>query len=85
LTVSSWPELIEKRTSGLMQPQQAQRIREATERQFPDGINAYGTDALRFTFYSLAATGRDIKFDLGRIEGFATSATRSGTRRASCS
>ncbi|MDP5054972.1 MAG: valine--tRNA ligase, partial [Congregibacter sp.] len=62
--------LIEKRTSGLMQPQQAERIREATQRQFPEGINAYGTDALRFTFYSLAATGRDIKFDIGRIEGF---------------
>ncbi|WOJ96144.1 valine--tRNA ligase [Congregibacter brevis] len=62
--------LVEKRTSGLMQPQQAERIREATLRQFPDGINAYGTDALRFTFYSLAATGRDIKFDIGRIEGF---------------
>jgi valyl-tRNA synthetase len=63
-------ELLEKRTSGLMQPQQAERIREATRRQFPEGINAFGTDALRFTFYSLAATGRDIKFDLGRIEGF---------------
>ena len=62
--------LLEKRTAGLMQPQQAERIREATQRQFPEGINAYGTDALRFTFYSLAATGRDIKFDIGRIEGF---------------
>ncbi|MEM9314078.1 MAG: valine--tRNA ligase [Pseudomonadota bacterium] len=64
------PALIEKRTAGLMQPQQESRIREATNRQFPDGINAYGTDALRFTFYSLASTGRDIKFDIGRIEGF---------------
>ncbi|EAQ99408.2 valyl-tRNA synthetase [Congregibacter litoralis KT71] len=64
------PTLVEKRTSGLMQPQQAERIREATRSQFPNGINAYGTDALRFTFYSLAATGRDIKFDIGRIEGF---------------
>jgi len=63
-------QLLEKRTAGLMQPQQAERIREATRRQFPDGINAYGTDALRFTFYSLATTGRDIKFDIGRIEGF---------------
>ncbi|MEO1078025.1 MAG: valine--tRNA ligase [Pseudomonadota bacterium] len=62
--------LVEKRTAGLMQPQQENRIREATKRQFPDGINAYGTDALRFTFYSLASTGRDIKFDIGRIEGF---------------
>jgi valyl-tRNA synthetase len=62
--------LLEKRTTGLMQPQQAQRIREATQRQFPDGIAAYGTDALRFTFYSLASTGRDVRFDVGRIEGF---------------
>ncbi|WP_439106352.1 valine--tRNA ligase [Congregibacter sp.] len=62
--------LVEKRTSGLMQPKKAEQIREATNRQFPEGINAYGTDALRFTFYSLAATGRDIKFDIGRIEGF---------------
>ncbi|MEM6544383.1 MAG: valine--tRNA ligase [Pseudomonadota bacterium] len=62
--------LLEKRTAGLMQPQQAERIRKATQRQFPDGINAYGTDALRFTYYSLAATGRDIQFDIGRIEGF---------------
>ncbi|MEO0435675.1 MAG: valine--tRNA ligase, partial [Pseudomonadota bacterium] len=66
----SLDSLLEKRTSGLMQPQQAERIRKATERQFPEGINAYGTDALRFTYYSLAATGRDIKFDIGRIEGF---------------
>ena len=63
-------DLLEKRTAGLMQPQLAERIRAATARQFPDGINAYGTDALRFTFYSLASTGRDIKFDTGRIEGF---------------
>jgi valyl-tRNA synthetase len=62
--------LIEKRTTGLMQPQQAEAIRAQTRRQFPEGINAYGTDALRFTFYSLASTGRDIKFDIGRIEGF---------------
>lgn len=63
-------ELIEKRVSGLMQPKMAQRIEKATRKQFPDGINAYGTDALRFTYYSLAATGRDIRFDIGRIEGF---------------
>ena len=62
--------LIEKRTAGMMQPQLAERITKATQKQFPDGINAYGTDALRFTYYSLAATGRDIKFDIGRIEGF---------------
>ncbi|HNH18464.1 MAG TPA: class I tRNA ligase family protein, partial [Pseudomonadales bacterium] len=64
------PELIAKRTSGLMQPQMAQKIEQATRRQFPDGIPAFGTDALRYTFCSLASTGRDIKFDLGRIEGY---------------
>ena len=62
--------LVQKRTSALMQPQQAQKIDKATRRQFPDGIRGYGTDALRYTFYSLASTGRDIKFDLGRMEGF---------------
>ncbi|GAB5415866.1 MAG: valine--tRNA ligase [Congregibacter sp.] len=62
--------LVKKRVAGLMQPQMAERIEKATRKQFPDGINAYGTDALRFTYYSLAATGRDIRFDIGRIEGF---------------
>ena len=62
--------LVQKRTSALMQPQQAQKIDKATRRQFPGGIPGYGTDALRYTFYSLASTGRDIKFDLGRMEGF---------------
>jgi valyl-tRNA synthetase len=63
-------ELIRKRTAGMMQPQLATKIERATRRQFPDGIAPYGTDALRFTYYSLAATGRDIKFDIGRIEGY---------------
>ena len=63
-------QLILKRTSGMMQPQLATKIEKSTRRQFPDGIESYGTDALRFTYYSLASTGRDIKFDIGRIEGY---------------
>ena len=62
--------LVAKRTSGMMQPQLADKIAKATRKEFPEGLNAYGTDALRFTFLSLASTGRDIKFDVGRIEGF---------------
>ncbi|MBA2490265.1 MAG: valine--tRNA ligase [Gammaproteobacteria bacterium] len=63
-------ELIKKRVAGLMQPQMAKKIEATTRRQFPHGIPAHGTDALRFTFTALASTGRDIKFDLGRIEGY---------------
>jgi valyl-tRNA synthetase len=63
-------ELVAKRTAGLMQPQLAAKIEKATRRQFPEGIASYGTDALRFTYFSLASTGRDIKFDIGRIEGY---------------
>ena len=62
--------LVTKRTSGMMQPQLAEKIAKATRKEFPDGFNAYGTDALRFTFLSLASTGRDIKFDVKRVEGF---------------
>ena len=62
--------LVSKRTSGMMQPKMAKSIEKATRKHFPDGIPAYGTDALRYTFYSLASTGRDIKFDLGRVEGY---------------
>ncbi|WP_348680405.1 valine--tRNA ligase, partial [Alcanivorax profundi] len=63
-------ELVDKRTKGLMQPQKEKQIAKRTRKDFPDGINAYGTDALRFTFLSLASTGRDIKWDMGRIEGY---------------
>ena len=62
--------LLEKRTSGMMQDHLKPKIEKATRKQFPDGIDRFGTDALRFTFASLATTGRDIRFDTGRIEGY---------------
>jgi valyl-tRNA synthetase len=62
--------LIEKRTANLMDPRQAEGIAQTTRRHFPQGIAAFGTDALRFTFASLASHGRDIKFDLARCDGY---------------
>ncbi len=62
--------LVAKRTAGMMQPHLRTRIEKTTRKQFPDGIPSYGTDALRFTFASLATMGRDIRFDLGRVDGY---------------
>ncbi|EXJ13212.1 valine--tRNA ligase [Imhoffiella purpurea] len=62
--------LVKKRTEGMMQPHLADKITRATRKEFPDGIPGFGTDALRFTFAALASTGRDVKFDLGRTEGY---------------
>ena len=62
--------LVKKRTTGLMNPKAEKKIEKATRKQFPQGIDSYGTDALRMTFCALASTSRDISFDLGRVEGY---------------
>lgn len=66
----SLEELLEKRTGNMMQPQLADKIRKRTEKQFPNGIEPHGTDALRFTLAALASTGRDINWDMKRLEGY---------------
>ncbi|MDO6461400.1 valine--tRNA ligase [Granulosicoccaceae sp. 1_MG-2023] len=63
-------ELLTKRTSNMMQQHLADKIAKQTKKEFPDGIPSFGTDALRFTFASLASTGRDVRFDLKRVEGY---------------
>ncbi|RLR18073.1 valine--tRNA ligase [Sodalis-like symbiont of Bactericera trigonica] len=66
----SLADLVQKRTGNMMQPQLADKIRKRTEKQFPNGIEPHGTDALRFTLAALASTGRDINWDMKRLEGY---------------
>ena len=66
----SLEHLLDKRTGNMMQPQLAEKIAKRTEKQFPEGIEAHGTDALRFTLAALASTGRDINWDMKRLDGY---------------
>jgi len=66
----SLEDLVAKRTSNMMQDRLAPKIEKQTRKDYPDGIASYGTDALRFTFASLASNGRDIRFDMKRVEGY---------------
>ena len=72
----SQDELVEKRTSNLMQEKIAQKIERKTRNQFPKGIESYGTDALRMTFYSLATHTKDISFEFGRLKGYRNFCTK---------
>tara|TARA_B110000495_G_scaffold203508_1_gene227581 strand:- start:10003 stop:12771 length:2769 start_codon:yes stop_codon:yes gene_type:complete len=63
-------ELVAKRTANMLQPKMAKKIEKSTRKEFPDGISAYGTDALRFTFYSIATRSRTIRFDMNRVDGY---------------
>ena len=69
-------DLVEKRTSNLMQEGIAEKIERKTRKQFPNGIESYGTDALRMTFYSLATHTKDISFEFGRLKGFRNFCTK---------
>ncbi|MFT6777436.1 MAG: valyl-tRNA synthetase, partial [Paraglaciecola sp.] len=66
----SLEDLLEKRTGNMMQPKMAEKIKKQTIKQFPNGIESHGTDALRFTLAALASTGRDINWDMKRLEGY---------------
>ncbi|MFT5211961.1 MAG: valyl-tRNA synthetase, partial [Flavobacterium sp.] len=63
-------DLVAKRTVNMLQPKMASKIEKATKKEYPDGIAAYGTDALRFTFYAIATRSRTIRFDMNRVEGY---------------